>query len=40
MVKKVVKEFLKWLVVSIILGFFIWITIGLYRTIKDKVRGS
>ena len=40
MVWKVIKEILKWLLITIIVGFFTWFIRSIYRTIRYGVRGS
>lgn len=37
---EIVKKVMKWLLVTVIVGFFAWFTVGLYRRIKDQRRGS
>lgn len=38
--KNVILTILKWVFISVILGLLIWLTVGLYRVIRDWVRGS
>ena len=35
---KVIKEILKWLLITIIVGFFIWFVRSIYRTIRYGIR--
>ena len=37
---KVLKEFLKWLLIAVIAEFFIWFFGSIFRTIKRAIWGS
>lgn len=37
---KILKEFLKWLLIAVIVGFFIWFFGSIFRTIKRAFGGS
>lgn len=37
---KVMKEILKWLLITIIVGFFAWFIGSIIRTIRKAIRGS
>ena len=40
MLKTILKEFMKWLIITIIVGFVTWIAVSIYKTIRQKIRGS
>lgn len=40
MIKTILKEFIKWLIITIIVGSIIWTASSLYKFIKEKARGS
>ena len=40
MIKTILKEFIKWLIVTVIIGSITWTIISLCKFIKEKARGS
>lgn len=38
--KTLLKELLKWLIVTITIGFIVWVVISLYKIFRNKIRGS
>lgn len=39
MVKKILKELIRWAIITLIVGAIIWTTSSLYHFIKNKVKG-
>ena len=38
--KVILREIIKWLIITVIVGSIIWTTSSLYKLIKNKVGGS
>lgn len=38
--KGILREIIKWLIITVIVGSIIWTTSSLYKFIKNKVGGS
>lgn len=39
MVKNILKELVKWFIITLIIGSIIWTTSSLYKFIKNMVKG-
>ena len=39
MVKKILKELVRWLIITLIIGSIIWFTSSLYKIIRRRLRG-
>lgn len=39
MFKTILKELLKWLIMTLIIGSIVWFASSLYKFIKNRVRG-
>lgn len=38
-VKKILKELIRWVIITLIIGAIIWTTSSLYHFIRNKVKG-
>ena len=38
--KTLLKELLKWLIITITIGFIVWVVMSLYKFFRNKIRGS
>lgn len=37
---KIIKELLKWILITLLIGFIVWIIHSIYKTIRYGIRGS